>query len=268
LCYTYPDGYYTEVKPMTIPPIGQTPPTPPPADDRPAGTEGSNRQETRRAEQDEAGRERVEFSPEAERIRNRQREITRLQIAERTARENQRDDREIRRMLAEQTEARRAHDDQRVRQIRDRLEERLHQVAQRNNEARFEGERVLDGREMRFSFADGEEVVRTPDAERDAQEHARQVREAADGRREAPDEDFGSRMDRFADRAQAVRTRLEKDVRDSIAGAVRESSNSRPRDAADAERMLREAAQARETQSSERPSGVEQIASRAVNLLQ
>jgi len=253
---------------MTIPPIGQTPPTPPPPDEKPAGTEGSSRQETRRAERDEARRERVEFSPEAERIRNRQREITRLQIAERAATENQRDDREIRAMLTEQAEARRTHDNRRVRQIRERLEERLHQVMRRNNEARFEGERVLDGREMRFSFADGEEVVRTPDAGRDAEEYARQVRQAADGRREAPDEEFASRAREFADRAQAVRTRLEKDVRDSVAGAVKESSNSRPRDAADAERMLREAARARTSRSSERPSGVEQIASRAVNLLQ
>ena len=106
-------------------------------------------------------------------------------------------------------------------------------------------------------------------SDRTVEAYVRETRDAVQGKREVRDAEFFEQTRQFVDKAQETRKNLERDVRDSIADAMKESSASRPRDAADAERMIRRVSRARENAgTTQRPPGMDQIASRAVNLLQ
>lgn len=252
---------------MTIPPVGSSPVPPSQPDDKQANDPGKDRAESKPAarETTEVRRERVEISAEARRIRERQTEITRLQIAERTAKAIVDDAREIRETASEMAESRRAGQD--ATEAQRRIDDRLNRLNERKNEARFEDENLLDGREMRFEIDDREETLRTPDASREIDKFEREIRESARGKHKAGDrDDFGSTRE-FIDRSKDVRTRLEKDVRRMIASAVKESSSSRVKDADHAERLLKEARKTHPKATNQRPDGPDQIEGQAINLL-
>ena len=254
---------------MTIPPIGSSPLPPSPPDDKKnqvARTENLPPQPATDAAKPAA--ERVELSPDAQRIRDRQNDITRLQIAERTANAAERDAREIRHIQAKLVQASRDRDSSQVAAQERRLEERLGQLESRKNDARYEDQNLLDGREMKFKVSNREETLRTPDLAKKTDEYARQVREAARDRRETTGDDFAQRTRDFVSRAADIRGRLEKDVRDSVAAAVKESSTPRAKDVADAERLIRQTREAGTDTERARPGSVDQISSRAINLLQ
>ncbi len=253
---------------MTIPPIGSSPLPPSLPDDKKnevARTENLPPQPATEAAKPAA--ERVELSPDAQRIRDRQSEITRLQIAERTANAAERDTREIRQIHAKLVQASRDRDSKEVAAQERRLEERLGQLESRKNDARYEDQNLLDGREMKFKVSNREETLRTPDLAKETDEYARQVRNAARDRRETQD-DFAQRTRDFVSRAADIRGRLEKDVRDSVAAAVKESSTPRAKDVADAERLIKQAQEASADTERGRSGSVDQISSRAINLLQ
>lgn len=252
---------------MTIPPVGPVPGSQAQPEDKANENERPDARRVERTEPqgDSARSERVEFSPEAERIRQQQADITRLQIAERAAQAILDDMREIRELAARRAQA----ESENAAEIEQRVSERAESARSRADEARFEDENLLDGREMQFQVGDREETVRTPDASRLIETYIREAREAVRERREVRDSESNERLRRFIEEARDARRNQEEDVRRSVEGAMRESSSSRPRDVRDAEQMIRRAGRARNNYgNSQRPPGHDQISGKAVNLLQ
>ncbi len=255
---------------MTIPPIGPSSISPAQPEDKPNSADKPER--IRRSDQPEKAREpqgeRVELSAEAKRIRARQAEITRLQVVERTAEAIDREMQEIAELAQRQAAARRTNDAREVERTRNEMDSRVEAMRERANEARYEEENLLDGRAMRFRVNDQEREVRTPDMVRELERYSREIREVQEGRREAASGDFRARLREFMNEARDARLSLERDVRETVANAVRESSTARPRDAEDAERLIRQARRSQNPGTSQRPPGMDQISSKAVNLLQ
>ncbi len=248
---------------MTIPPVGSPVSPASPPDDRANGNSRKadppdnadvDRARPRRTEN-------VELSPEASRIRDRQAEITRLQVADRAADVFRRDALEAQRLSRELSEA--AHD--KSGEARKRLEAHMRETREHRNAARYRDENLFDGREMKVRIEGREETVRMPDSDREFERLDKEVRRASAEKRPARVREQIDDTERFQNRAREVRKRLERDVRESVEGAVRESSTARPRDVQDAERLIR---QARANRREDRPPGMEQISHRAVNLLQ
>jgi len=252
---------------MTIPPIGPVPGSPAQPEERANGTE---RPESRRVESMEReseaaraqGAERVEFSADAEKIRERQTEITRMQIAERTARAIERDMREIDEMVARRAEAARSGG----RIDTPDAEEYIERLRSRADEARYGDENLLDGREMKFRVREQERTVRTPDAGKLIEKHIKEARQAVRERREIRDTESNERIRRYIEEVRDARLGLEREVRESVEKAMRESSTSRPRDVNDAERLLRKARS--NYGDSQRTSAHDQLTGKTVNLLQ
>jgi nitrogen fixation protein FixH len=216
------------------------------------------RADARPVENDSA---KVELSREARQVRDRQADITRLQIAASAVEEFNRDAREIERMTAQARQSR-IEDAQ---QTSDRFNQRIREARARIEEARFNGEPVFNGREIRVKTSDGEETVQVPDGSREMDAYEREVRSAASENRSADTSRTTESLEKFHSQANKLRKRIETEVRADIEKAVRESSSTRLHDAAQAEEAIR---QARADRPQQRPAGMEQIAQRAVDLLQ
>jgi len=252
---------------MPIPPVGNTPGSTPPPDDKLHETRkpAKARPEKEVNEPSKLQGEKVEISPEAIRIRERQSEITRLQVAERAAgRFIEVEDRAREFVKRTVEEGNGSRSEEISRQI-EKYGEDLKKAAE---SAKHGGENLLDGREMRFEVDNREITIRTPDARREAERITRETREYATRERDYTSERADTSTREFIDKSATIRKQLERDVRNSIAEVVKESSNGDVRDVADAERLISNTRRAGTDSQQQKSNRFESIEGKAIDLLQ
>jgi flagellin-like hook-associated protein FlgL len=252
---------------MTIPPIGNIPGSLPGPDEK--ITEGNKPEKARQDKEvrqvPENPREKVEISSDAARIRERQAEITQLQVAERAARAM--DDVEQR---ARETvrNANRNNDRTRSEEIAREIDKYAEEMRKAAESAKYNNENLLDGREMNFKVEGREYTLQTVDADKYAQEFVDRMHAASESRARAEKTETPTRTREFADEAASIRKRLERDVRESIAGAMKESSAAQVRDVADAEKLIRDARASTRNSENHRTTKPASMEGNAVDLLQ
>jgi len=150
----------------------------------------------------------VQLSNEARVIRQRQSEITELQVArkaaERILHQEQVVEKSVTRMQTAET------DTERVRARRD-YEKSIESLRNEDYLRRPDNkvaENVLDGREMRYEVDNTEFKVRTPDSKRHVREFVKSVDEAVRNNRELRNQDHSSELRDFDSRAGDIQKRL------------------------------------------------------------
>lgn len=256
---------------MTIPPIGSNPGQPSPLDDKRTENSTPGKADvTPSLEKTELNNtqptEKVEITTDAGLIRARQNEITSLQIAERAVEQIVNDANEIETLVLRYHEAA-EQGEGRAQEIVIEIDNRITQLESRTTQAVFEGQNLLDGREMTFEIDSRTERIQTPDITTGIDRYVKTVRNSVNTNRKLDTGDFIKRAQEFGSSSKKIRTRLEQDVRDSIVGAVRESSTTQVKDAADAERLIQKARDARPKVDSQTPKDLNQIEGQAINLL-
>ena len=255
---------------MTIPPIGpQTGSLTPQEEPSNAKAVRQTRAAPEEPRQAEVPRnaETVELSQQARQIQERQAEITRMQVIERAAEAIQKEARAIKENSAHLEVARKAGDTAQTEQATRDIEQRLRNIEAQRDAARFQGEQLFSNREVTAGAGGQEQGIGMPQAAAETDRFVQETRDAVSQKRQVQETRVEEEMSRLQDRSKQVRSQIEKEVRDSIAGAVRESSTSRPRDAAEAERLIRQARESR-SQDTQRATNIDQISSKAINLLQ
>ncbi len=244
---------------MTISPIG-SPIQPPKSSDEPVN--GNSKQAEPAANSARGSEtEKVELSPGAQKIIDRQADVTRLQVADKAAANFEKEARAVQQMFEEHQKAGR----EMSRDSQDRIQEHIREAKNALENAKFGDEQLFDGRELRVRVEEKQETVRMPDRDREMSSFETEVREALKERREPVKSKIVGRLDKFRNRIQNLVKSLEKETRASIEQAVKESTATRPRDVADAERAIM---RARVTRLQQRPQSMEKISQRAVDLLQ
>lgn len=256
---------------MTIPPIGSNPGQPSPLDDKRTDNSAPEKADvTPSLEKTELNNtqptEKVEITTDAGLIRARQNEITSLQIAERTTEQVIEDATQIETLVLRYHEASQKGEG-RAQEIVIEIDNRITQLESRTTQAVFEGRDLLDGREMTFEIDSRTERIQTPDITDGIDRYVKTVRNSVNTNRKLDTGDFIKKAQEFVPKSKRIRTRLEQDVRDSIVGAVRESSTTKVKDAADAERLIQKARDARPKVDSQTPKDMNQIEGQAINLL-
>lgn len=254
---------------MTIPPIGSGSWLPVPQDGKPENSPDKKTQTETAASAPVAKTHRtdsVQISREAEIIRVKQSHITNLQIADKSADKIENEISDIEREIANLRNARAKNDRATEQEIESRIEQRLRNLEARNNSERIEQRRTLDGRRTEIEAGGRRETVEFPDADKIVGSFTRNVRDRIQKDIKAPSDRSAERIREFRAKSREVRTRLERDVREQIAGAVRESAETRPKDVKEAERKIEEIR--RQSKTSEPKSKIEDISRKAVNLLE
>ncbi len=256
---------------MTIPPIGSNPAQPSPLDDKRTENSAPEKADVKlSSEKAELNNtqpaEKVEITTDAGLIRARQNQITSLQIAERTVEQIINDANEIETLVLRHHEAS-VKGEGRAQEFVIEIDNRITQLESRTTQAMFEGRNLLDGREMTFEIHGRTERIQTPDITNGIDRYVKTVRNSVSTDRKLDTGDFIKRAQEFVSGSKTIRTRLEQDVRDSIVGAVRESSTTKVKDVADAERLIRKARDARPKADSQTPKDLNQIEGQAINLL-
>lgn len=244
---------------MTISPIG-SPIQPPKSSDEPVN---GNSKQAEPAENSvrSSETEKVDLSPGARKIIDRQADVTRLQVADKAAANFEKEARAIQQMFAKNQKAGR----EMSRDAQERIEEHLRAARTALDNARFSDEKLFDGRELKVRVEERQETVQMPDRAREMSSFETAVRDALKERRQPVKSKIIGKLDKFRNRLQNLARSLEKETRASIEQAVKESTTTRPRDVADAERAIM---RARVTRLQQRPQSMEKISQRAVDLLQ
>ncbi len=256
---------------MTIPPIGSNPAQPSPLDDKRTENSAPEKADIKlSSEKTELNTtqptEKVEITTDTGLIRARQNQITSLQIAERTTEQVIENATQIETLVLRHHEAS-VKGDGRAQEIEVEIESQITKLESRTNQAVFEGQNLLDGREMTFEINSRTERIQTPDFTNGIDRYVKTVRDSVSTDRKLDTGDFIKRAQEFGSSSKTIRTRLEQDVRDSIVGAVRESSTTEVKDAADAERLIQKARDARPKVDSQTSKDLNQIEGQAINLL-
>jgi hypothetical protein len=247
---------------MTIPPIGShtSPVVPPDEPQNGNNVKGAPSPDRPKSAEKPPGSEVVELSSDARRVRELQARITQLQVTERAAQRIKQQARDVADALDRLEAGARSGDRNRVEQARAQAEEALRNIEAARENATFEGQRVLGDNNDEYDLG-------KPQAAREVDRFVASARDAIRDRSSSRDERVSREMDRLASAAGRTRERLEKEVRDSVARAVKESTQSKPRDTAEAEKLVRQARENR-ADSDQRPRNIEQISHRAVRLLE
>ncbi len=206
----------------------------------------------------------VQISAEARIVQQRQAEITQLQVARKTAEriidQEKHAEAIARRMELAESDVERARATREWESTRDSLIE----TANRRQPEGQSKEIVLDGREVKYEIENREYKVRTPDARKHVEEFVKAVEKSDRAERVARAREFRDESREFKVKTDDIQMRLERDVRKSIENVVKESSNARLSDAAEAEARLKDAMKQRADSSHQRPPGME---GKAIDLL-
>lgn len=256
---------------MTIPPIGSNAGQIPPQDDKRTdnsqpGKADVNHRVEKPASTPAPKAQEVEISGETRAIRVRQAEITSLQIAERTAERIAAGGVKVSQLVITHLDAARQHSRD-ASEIKAQMDRRIRDMESLKGEAKFEGENVLDGRQMQFEVEGRTEKIQTPDVSSGIDNFVKNIRAVVKNNRTPDTADFIRQVQEFTTRSKEVRARLEKDVRESIAGVMRESSVSKVKDAAEAERLIQQVREKQRQTSNPVGNNLNQIEGRAINLL-
>jgi hypothetical protein len=202
----------------------------------------------------------VEISPEAEKVREHQAQATRLHTLQRAATGIEKDSQAIRDKLDQAHRARQAGDQKALDNAHKEIEDKLKSIEAHRDKATFNGQNVLTD----------PQASRTLAVQRGASEVQRclsDTRDAVQNNQRPPDNQLPEAMAAVADEAEKARAAIEQEVKNTVAGAVRESSKSMPNDVKDAERLIQQARDSNPTAHGA-SANAEQLARKAVNLLQ
>jgi len=253
---------------MTIPPVGPNSNVSSQPDDRVNNGTKPERQEKIEAQAAESSQkaDRVEISAETREIREKQAEITRLQVSERALKEIKKESHELKNNVKRYNDATSSGNRESVQTAKRLVKERIERIEQKDQWARYGKEELLDGRSMSFTLPQGVKSIQMPDAEKLVSQLTGEAKNALDENRAANTDEVEGQIEKACAAMSEVRECLEHEIRESIAGAVRQSSGNRPSDAADAERLILQARQSIDSQSQTKP-GVSDIEGKAVDLL-
>jgi hypothetical protein len=260
------DRLYMEVRAMTISPIGPFPPQPSNSDDTRNASGNQSAQGSPEGSRTDSvnASDHVEISNEARDIRARQAEISHLQAAERAAEVIEDKVRQADAEIKDLREARQVQDAQREKQAIERLNKHLQEVKEEIRNRRYQDNPILDGSTFKSRVNEVEKQVKFPDANDEFDRFHKEVRKIVDEHKKPESTHFADRLREFRSRSREVRTTLENDVRERVAGNVRESSRNQPRDIKEAEKLIQKA---REQAPRESTNNADRLSSRAVNLL-
>jgi hypothetical protein len=206
----------------------------------------------------------VQISAEARIVRQRQVEITQLQVARKTAdrilEQQKYAEDVVQRIELAESDVERARAEREWESARDSLVE----AANRRQPEGQSEEIVLDGREVKFEVENKEYKLRTPDARKHVEKFVKAVEKSDRAERVARAREYRDESREFKVKTDDIQQRLERDIRKSIEGVVKESSNSRLSDAAEAEARLKDAMNQRADATHQRTPGME---GKAIDLL-
>lgn len=252
---------------MTIPPVG-TPIGAIISPDEPANGKPV-RQDPQRPASSPTSRadspEMVEISTEAQMLRDKQADITRLQTLEHAAQAVKDSAAEVKDKLANLDTAEKSGDKIKAESIKQEIQDRINEIDARKRAATFNNEQLLSDRDLVVKSKSGEERIQVAAASKEIDKFTQDTRRAVESKDRHTTANAFSELSRVQQHSRETRARIEKDVRDSVEHAVRESSKPQVRDVRDAERLLNESR--RQTQAP-KSGNMEQISQKAVNLLQ
>jgi len=256
---------------MKIPPAGAQPGQPKPSENE-SGKIGEPRKSEPASDIKRSDRivttrktDKVDLSPRARMIRDAQVDVTRLQVAERAAKKVTGAEKEIRELSDTYRNAVERKQDTRAAESRRALEDRLDRLQSELAKERFDGRKILNGDSIKVRSKDRAESLKTPDADKTLREIKSDLRKRAT--KTDKSEAFFREVREFADKAGEIRTRMAKEVRETVADVVRESSATKLKDARDAERVLKAAIEARRSDLKQRPPNLKRFEAHAVDLL-
>ncbi|MFH1676290.1 MAG: hypothetical protein ABIC40_04620 [bacterium] len=253
---------------MTIPPVGSNSNVPSQPDDRVNNGAKPQRQEKAEQHATESPKkaDHVEISAETRVIRERQADITRLQVSERALKDIRKESRELKNDVDRIRDTISSGNRESVESAKRLIKERIARIEQKDQWARYGNEELLDGRRMSFTLPQGVNSIYMPDAEKMVFQLTREAQDAVDENRAADNDKVDKQIEKTCAAMSDVRACLEHEIRDAIAGVVRQSSGNQPSDAADAERLIMQARESIADQTGTKP-GASDITGKAVDLL-
>jgi len=215
-----------------------------------------------------ARREQVVFSQDAQKIRDLQKDVSRIQVAERVAHQLSET---LSRIVKAGNEIHRAQQAGRTGEVGkykselDTEAKNLREIASNN---KFEGKDLLNGSPIRLSTSYGDVVINTPDITRDPRDVMNDILAITGNEQDKQlDRQLPGQIKRFLNEAGEVRKSLEKEVRDAVASAVKDSSASVPRDVQSAEKLLNDLRQQSQVSNPVKPASTDTLEGRTIDLL-
>ncbi len=209
----------------------------------------------------------VQISHEARELQSKQAEVTRFQIIARAASAISDRATEIEKDLVEIEQARADGRTADVSRVTERLERHQADLVSSKNAAQYNEENLFDGRSVKVETSEGSKELKMPDASRGIDDYLKHSTEIAQGKKNASRNDFMAKTRELVSTASDIQTRIEKEVRDTIEKAVRQSSGSRLSDAGEAEKLIRQTARQVPKSNSQRPPATRQLDGSTVNIL-
>jgi len=225
---------------MDVPPVG--PPPIPPNNQGGDSRRGANKTSRAPKEATPAARraersEKIAFSSDARKIQQLQKDVSRIQIATRVA---EKIDKTMSRIVEAGSRLQEVNKTSKrdASKYRSQIDADVRNLKDLHESAVFDDQPLLNGDPLRF-YSDGAEVsVETPGIFKDPRDVIRDILAVAEGRKKATEFELPAQLKKFQEQANAVKSKLEAEVREAVAKNMRESSGNVPRDVYSAEKLL------------------------------
>lgn len=213
-----------------------------------------------------ATHEHVEISPEARHISRLQSDITRLQIIEHALAGIIEDISHIEKISEEFSYPQQDSRADRTQTINEAVKEHLDKIEQKLRETYLDGRPISKHEDLIVSNREHKEKIPLKEMVASVNRFVKEAGDISRSERKIASEQIAAQLQNSTDKIRQIRTGLENEVREYVAGFVRESSKSRPKDVEDAERLIRETRPANSDQD-RLTKHIENIAQKAVRLL-